>query len=216
MKSKNPQAFWLRWMGASILYAFAYTSFWRSNTWLFQNWYGFPLFNLVSGMVLASVQYWAMPLTMRPNAKRWFSVSVISQLVAVSLHTLIVQSSIPDPSSMLMWFSLFVLPALAQSWALSEHFKKAWIFGLASFLPMLLLFGQFPFPEIYQNYFLFEIVVHLLRALAVGGSLVYLQKYQRKESSSFDESSHERLAIRNEEEEASHEEIMRLAQQKQS
>jgi hypothetical protein len=157
-----------------------------------------------------------MPLTMRPNAKRWFSVSVISQLVAVSLHTLIVQSSIPDPSSMLMWFSLFVLPALAQSWALSEHFKKAWIFGLASFLPMLLLFGQFPFPEIYQNYFLFEIVVHLLRALAVGGSLVYLQKYQRKESSSFDASSHERLAIRDEEEETSHEEIMRLAQQKQS
>jgi hypothetical protein len=217
MKSKNPQAFWLRWMGASALHvSLASLSLWLGSDWLFTTWYGAPLFNFVSGTVLAALHYWAMPLTMRPNARRWFSISIFSQILAVSIHTLVVQSFYPNPNPLALWFSLFLLPALAQAWTLSEHFKKTWIFTLAAFVPFYLLFAPLPFPEIYQNFYAFVIFVHLLRALAMGGSLIYLQRYQRKESNRLDAASHERLALRDDEDVLSHDETIRLAQQKQS
>jgi hypothetical protein len=213
MKSKNPQAFWWRWMGVSALHAIAYIGVWASSVWFFMSWYGTALYNFGFGIFLAALHYWAMPLTMRPNAKRWFPISVFSYALAVIAHTLVVQSSSPNVNSLGLWLSLFLLPALAQAWALREHFKKTWIFALAAFLPVYLLFVQFPFPV---SYFFYGIFIYLLRALIMGGSLVLLQKYQRKKADSFDATSHERLELREEEDANQAAENIAYTQQKQS
>jgi hypothetical protein len=216
MKSKNPQAFWWRWMGISALHAIAFTSFWMSNRWVLVSWYGFPLLHFVSAMILAGLQFWAMSLTMRPNAKRWFSVSILAYGIAVILYTFFLQSLVINLNYIsLLWPSLFLIPALAHSWELSEHFKKAWVFALAAFLPAYILFAQLPYPEIYQNYALFEIVVQVSRSLIMGGSLAYLQKYQRKETESI-AVSHERLELKDAEGESIPNEYLAKAQQKQS
>lgn len=215
MKSKNPDMFWRRWIAVSGLHAIFYTWFWMNNGWLFVNSYNFVLLNFMSGIVLAGLHYWAMPFMMRPNAKRWFLISILAHALAVTIHSIVIQSSFPNPNPLALWLSLFLLPALAQAWALSEHFKKAQLFALASFLPALLLFVQFPIREVYQNYALFEIVVQVLRTSLMGLSLIYLQRYQRKEETALQQ-SHKRLELQDNDEEAQEAEARFYAQQKQS
>jgi hypothetical protein len=188
MKSKNPQAFWLRWISFSALHAIGFTWIWGSNAVLFANWHYFVPFHFISGIALAGLQYWAMPLVMRPNVKRWFSANILGHALGVSLHALNYYLTFPPPNFLAIALTLYLAPALAQSWALSERFKKAWIFGLAFLLPSFISLGIVSW-RLAISYYEEEFAYHFLRTVSMGFSLAYLQNYQLKEAV---------IAIRNE------------------
>jgi hypothetical protein len=215
MKSKNPNTFWLRWMGLSSLHAVLFTLLWMNNPWLFTQWSGIVGMTFLTSIILSVLQFWAMPVMMRPSAKRWFLASLFGQLLSAGLHSILFLSP-PNNLPTIFFFIALALPlALAQSWAFTENFKKAWLFGLAVFLPSLMYLGS-DFIVSQFGVFSHDMLYWFLRSAFSGMSLFYLHNYQRKESNRFDAASHERLALHDEEEALSHEETIRLAQQKQS
>jgi hypothetical protein len=210
MKSKNPRVFWLRWLGISSLHGLLFTLLWMSITTFVTQWTFIPL-NLISGVILASLQYWAMPPMMRPDAKRWFFASILGQVVSVTLHGIAFYSSW---NTLALLSALFLPLAIAQSWALSERFKKAWLFGIATLLPALIyLGGTITIYERYQIIF-FEILFWFSRASLSGLALFFLQKYQRKDMGNVSVST-ERLLLQDEENSSQSEEV-ELIQQKTS
>jgi hypothetical protein len=213
MKSKNPHAFWLRWFGASLLHSLIFTSFWMLNiTWLFGQWYQFIPFNFISGLVLSAFQYWAMPQMMRPSAKRWFFASFMAYSIGSLLHGMILFTS-PDSRNVLALILALYLPvALAQSWGLSQHFRKAWLFGLGLMIAPLLHLGQITIYESYQV-FIVELIFGIINAFVLGTSLFFLHNYQRKETTALS-SAYERLSIQEEEKSIIQDEAIALAQHK--
>jgi hypothetical protein len=119
-----------------------------------------------------------------------------------------------EGNTLLYLTSLFLPVAIAQSWALSERFKKSWLFGLVMMLPIL--FQLVP-RTVGDNslIFVFEIIFWTIRGVFLGAGLSFLQKYQQKETSSYSK-SYERLAIQEEEQEILGIHDINLAQQKMS
>lgn len=210
MKSKNPQAFWLRWIGVASLHGLAFAAFWMLSVNFFQWQWAFIPTNLIAGISLALLQYWAMSPAMRPSAKRWILASFLGTALSVGLHAVVFFNILPNInniliSKILLLAPLFLPQAISQSWALGQRFKNAWVFGLSFCLPALIFVQDFSFTEMSQI-LVFEIVMALLRASLLGASLSYLQKFQSKESSSFN-AAHERLELQEQEEEFITEEI---------
>jgi hypothetical protein len=210
MKSKTPHAFWLRWIGASSVHAlvFAARLLLSPNFFLQWQWAFIPI-NLLSGISLALLQYWAMSPLMRPSPKRWFLASFLGTALSLSLYAVASYNVVPNINNILI-SKIFLLaplvlpPAIAQSWVLGERFRKAWLFGLSFCLPALLFLGNTRFANV-TDLLPLELGIALLRASLLGASLSYLQKFQAKESSSFD-ASNERLELQEQEEEFSPEE----------
>jgi hypothetical protein len=183
MKSKNLSLnFWTRWLAVAILHTLLFSWIWTlypiNNRPL-----TLALYELALGLVLNIFQYWAIPSPLRPNMQKWLLSALLCHLISRTILYFFYDGTIVLSYELGLIISYLPL-AIAHSWALSERYHKAWIYGIAIGLAVLFqlsILGRFVPSDPSQSY-IYLTVVETVKAIIMGLGLFILMKYFFKEA----------------------------------